>query len=244
MWTSTALASELRPYAGTVWRVVEAQHRISTNRLAANRAEQAVLEALADEVKPQLPHSARRLDWLLAAPFRYGHGQPSRFRAANERPGLFYASESEATAIAETAYWRLRFFSRSPGFAPPMTTTEHSSFTAAVATDHALDLTLAPLSADETVWTDPDDYGPCQALAREARDAGTALLRTISARDAMRGCNIVVLDPLAFAEVTPRSQRTWHFRFEGGRLTAFAAFPSDDRFEFTYAEFGLGKLNG
>jgi hypothetical protein len=45
---------------------------------------------------------------------------------------------------------------------------------------------------------------------------------------------------LAFAEVTPRPQRTWHFRFEGGRLTAFAAFPSDDRVEFTYAEFGLG----
>jgi hypothetical protein len=33
----------------------------------------------------------------------------SRFRRASERPGVFYASETERTAIAETAFWRLRF---------------------------------------------------------------------------------------------------------------------------------------
>ncbi len=98
----------------------------------------------------------------------------------------------------------------------------------------------SPLSADQTLWTNPNDYAACQALAREARDTGTALLRTISVCDAMRDCNIVVLDPLAFAEVSPRSQRTWHSRFEDGRLTAFAAFPRDDRVEFTFADFGLG----
>ena len=41
MWTATALASELRPYGGTVWRSVEAQHRISTNRLTSDLGEQA-----------------------------------------------------------------------------------------------------------------------------------------------------------------------------------------------------------
>ncbi|MFM2022525.1 MAG: hypothetical protein RJB02_2233, partial [Pseudomonadota bacterium] len=122
MWTPTALASEARSYEGHVWRVVEAQHRISTNRLAASLADQARLEALAEAAKPDLPKAAQGLHYLLASPFRYGHRTPSRFRRADERPGIFYASEAEATAIAETAYWRLRFFLRSPGFEPSSAT--------------------------------------------------------------------------------------------------------------------------
>lgn len=155
MWTFTALASEHRRYAGEIWRVVEAQHRISTNRLAASGEEQALLEHLVEEIKPRLPEAARHLDYLLAAPFRYGHNQASRFRRAEERPGIFYSSESEATAIAEAAYWKLRFFSRSPGFEPPSTTSEHTSFRASVATERAIDLTLAPFDQRAANWIRP-----------------------------------------------------------------------------------------
>jgi len=91
MSTPSALASEVRPYWGRVIRIVEAQHQISTNRLAASAADQTLLEALADQVKPQVPESARHLPWLLASPFRYGLGRPSRFRAADVLPGIFYA---------------------------------------------------------------------------------------------------------------------------------------------------------
>ncbi|WP_447412519.1 hypothetical protein, partial [Clostridium perfringens] len=66
------LAAQARPYRGRVIRMVEAQHRIATNRLADDGADQALLEALADAVKPALPPAAERLPWLLAAPFRYG----------------------------------------------------------------------------------------------------------------------------------------------------------------------------
>jgi FimV-like protein len=55
MWTPTALASEASSWRGEVWRVVEAQHRISTDRLADTREAQERLEQLAEEVKPQLP---------------------------------------------------------------------------------------------------------------------------------------------------------------------------------------------
>jgi hypothetical protein len=96
MWTSTALASEHRPYRGKVWRLVEGQHRISTNRLASDSATQALLEELAEEVKPQVPEAARHLHFLLATPFRYGHRSASRFRRANERPGIFYAAEARS----------------------------------------------------------------------------------------------------------------------------------------------------
>ena len=64
--------------------------------------------------------AARGLHYLLATPFRYGHKTSSRFRRVGQRPGIFYAAEHSATAIAETAYWRMLFFSRSPGFVPPI----------------------------------------------------------------------------------------------------------------------------
>lgn len=239
MWTATALASELRSYRGTVWRVVEAQHRISTNRLAGNAFEQERLEHLAEAVKPDLPANARHLDYLLAAPFRYGHNQASRFRSADERPGIFYASEHEATAIAEAAYWRLRFFSRSPGFVPPTTTSEHTSFTVKVASDRALDLTRPPFAAAQAQWTDPRDYSACQELGRNARATGAELIRTISARDLAERSNIVVLDPGAFAATRPRAGKTWHLRYEGGRLVALAALPANDTLVFTAGGFGL-----
>lgn len=239
MWTSTALASEHRRYEGRVWRLVEAQHRISTNRLAASRAEQEQLELLAEDVKPRLPASARHLDYLLASPFRYGHKQESRFRKAGERPGIFYAAEHEATAVAEAAYWRLRFFSRSPGFVPPSTTSEHSSFSVRVASEQALDLTAPPFAVQDAQWCDPDDYGPCQEFASVAREAHTQIIRTISVRDNKGRCNVVVLDPSAFAELKPRHGKTWHLRYEQGRLIALTALPHDDRMEFTARDFGL-----
>jgi hypothetical protein len=239
MWTSTALASEHRSYEGRAWRVVEAQHRISTSRLATDLEAQAQLEDLAEEVKPRMPASTAGLDYLLASPFRYGHRQESRFRRADERPGIFYASEAENTAIAETAYWRLKFFTRSPGFVPPSTTSEHSSFSVRLSSKSAIDLTLPPFDADQARWIDPVDYSACQQLAAAAREAQTALIRTISARDPDRGCNLVALDPHAFAERKPRPGRTWHLRFESGRLIALAAFPSRERFAFAPEDFGL-----
>jgi hypothetical protein len=239
MWTSTELASEHIACAGMVWRVVEAQHRISTNRLATNTEDQLALELLAEEVKPQMPASARHLDFLLAAPFRYGHTQSSRFRRAGEKPGIFYASERESTAIAETAYWRLRFFSRSPGFTPPSTTSEHTSFSVKVSTERALDLTAEPFAALAELWTDPGDYTASQDLAGAAREAGTEAIRTISVRDPEQGCNVVVLDPAALAERTPRRGKTWHLRFEAGQLVALAAFPSTEQFVFSASGFGI-----
>jgi hypothetical protein len=239
MWTSTALASEHRRYVGEVWRVVEAQHRISTNRLAASAEEQTLLEDLVEEIKPRLPEAARHLDYLLAAPFRYGHNQASRFRRANERPGIFYSSESEVTAIAEAAYWKLRFFSRSPGFEPPNTTSEHTSFRASVATERAIDLTLAPFDQHASDWIDPKEYTACQELTATAREAKTELIRTQSARDLLGGCNIVVLEPAVFTRRSPKPGKTWHFRFQEGKLLALAALPSRVRLEFSAHAFGL-----
>lgn len=242
MWTPTALASEFRRYCKTIWRVVEAQHRISTNRLVETLDDQARLEELAEAAKPYLPKVAQGLRYLLASPFRYGHKQASRFRRADERPGIFYASEHEETAIAETAYWRLRFFSRSADFKPGNNTSEHLSFTVAVSTSRAIDLTKAPFDARVDDWIHSDDYSACQELASIARKAETHLIRSISARDVQKRCNVAVLDASIFSSSNPALRQSWHFRLEQGRLNAIAAFPGGGSFAFAPEDFGLPKL--
>jgi len=241
MWTPTALASELRRYRRTVWRVVEAQHRISTNRLAANLADQKRLEELADSAKPDLPKEAQGLHYLLASPFRYGHTVASRFRRANERPGIFYASEDERTAITETAYWRLRFISRSPGFLPGNRTSEHLSFSVPLSVARLLDTTRDPLACDAADWIDPTDYTACQKLASSLREAGGQAIRSASVRDPV-GINIALFDPACFGRSTPEHGRNWHLRLEGNRLSAIAAFPSGEVLTFTPEQFDLPSL--
>ena len=206
--------------------------------------EKSRLEELAEDVKPDLPKAAQGLHYLLGSPFRYGHRIASRFRKADERPGIFYASEAESTAIAETAYWRLRFFSRSPDFVPGNRTSEHLSFSVAVSTSRAVDLSRPPFDAQASDWRQTDDYKPCQDFADVARQADTQLIRTVSARDPDAGCNAAIFDPAVFAGKTPDYRQTWHFRFEQGRLNAIAAFPGGGSFAFEPEIFGLPSSSG
>ncbi|WP_254602910.1 RES family NAD+ phosphorylase [Sphingomonas bacterium] len=232
-------SADFRAYTGKIWRLVEAQHRISTNRLAAGVEDQALLERLVEEAKPVMPQAARGLHYLLGTPFRYGYAKASRFRRANERPGIFYGSEHVATAVAETAYWRLLFFSRSPGLVPPTTVVEHSAFTVPIAVDRALDLTIPPFDTHAARWMKPDDYRACQTFAAAARGIGGQVVRYASVRDPDHRFNIALFDPAGFAAPAPSIEQTWHLRYEAGQMTAFAAFPSSERYAFTFEEFGL-----
>lgn len=236
MWTPSALASEAGEYRGRVVRIVEAQHRISTNRLAANAADQELLEALADEVKPPLPDSARDLPWLLASPFRYGLGRPSRFRAAHVLPGIFYASEEIETAVTEAAYWRLVAFSRSPGFQRPRAPTPMSAFSVAVRAGRALDLLGGALAADEVLWTDPADYTATQALAAAAREAGMELIRSRSARR-HTGVNVAIFDPAVLVS-GPKPHSSWAFLATDDGLIATREL-SNEALRFTAREFAI-----
>lgn len=198
-----------------------------------------MLERLIEEVKPILPPAARGLHYLLGTPFRYGYARASRFRRSGERPGIFYGSESIATSVAEAAYWRLLFLSRSPGIRLPNGTSEHSAFTIPVRLKRLIDLTRLPYRRAALIWTDPSNYGPCQDLAGEARRIDTQAIRYTSARDPARGFNLALLDPAAFSASAPTMEQSWHFRFERGFLTAFAAFPSNERYGFSFGQFGL-----
>lgn len=225
--------------SGLVWRLVESQNVISSDRLVEDPDDQPLLEELIEEVKSPIPEKAQHLPKLLASPFRYWHQASTRFRRANEKPGILYTSETEATSVAEMAYYRLLFLSRAPEAEVPRNITEHTSFTVNADATRTIDLMASPFVLRRAEWTDPNDYTACQDFAAAARHIDTQAIRYESVRDPEGQANIAIFDPRAVDGESLQIARSWHFRFEGGRLSAFAAYPSPQHLTFTFEQFGL-----
>jgi len=227
IWTLAALASELGPYTGTGWRMVEAQHQVSTLKLVDSRAEQELLEDLLETTKPRLPPDCAGLDYLLATPFRYGAIYPvgSRFRRAGPTPGVFYAGEEVETTAAEMAFYRLLFYAGSPDTPWPSNAAEYSAFAVDIRVDAALDLTRPPLDRDRADFVDPTNYEASQRLADGAGDAGAQVLRYESVRDPRHRANVAVLACSAFARPAPVDRQTWRIRPSASGVLALREFP-------------------
>lgn len=237
-WTRDALSSEKRALSGTCWRVVEAQHKVSTLKLVDTLDEQALLESLIEQTKPPVPPECRHLHYLLATPFRYGSPYPrgSRFRRAGLTPGVYYASAAAATAIAETAFHRLLFFAESPATPWPANAGEFTAFSAGYRARRALDLTRPPLSADRAAWIHLTDYTRCQALADTARDAAIDLIKYESVRDPAGAANFAILGCGAFASDAPQDRQTWRIQLGASGARAVCQFP-DARLELSREAF-------
>ena len=206
-WTPRALASSAAAVRVDLWRAVEAQHGASTMPLVDSLDEQLVLERLIDDVKPAVPASARRLNYLLFTPFRYAPSPGgSRFRAGDD-PGVFYGADAVRTACAELGYWRWRHLCDSPAL-DAMPQRAQTVFKVRVATT-AIDLRQLPLVRDVAVWTDLSHYAGCQSLAKAAREAAVGMIRYQSVRDPAQGGCGAVLTPAAFAKASPVEQQTW-----------------------------------
>jgi hypothetical protein len=238
IWTPAALSSEFRPLSGLVWRLVEAQHHVSTMKLVDSVDEQALLEELLEETKPAYPPECEGLDYLLKTPFRYGAAYPhgSRFRRAGKTAGVFYASLEVSTAIAEMAFYRMLFFAESPATPLPANAAEYTAFAVPAASERAIDLTLPPLDRDKARWEDRQDYAACQALADAARAAQTEAIFYRSVRDPKGGLNVALLSPAAFAAREPTVRQTWRIRLARAGVQAIRDFPLQ-RLGFTTADF-------
>ena len=236
-WTPDALASERRSASGRCWRVVEAQHRVSTIKLVDTLAEQEQLERVLERSKPVVPAECRHLHYLLSTPFRYGALYPrgSRFRRAGLTPGVFYASRTVATAVAEMTFYRLLFFAESPQTPWPLNAGEFTAFAVTYRTRFALDLTRPPLDRERDRWTHLTDHTACQDLADQARAAGMELLRYQSARDPS-GVNIAVLRCRVFASPDPVERQTWRVDIGPTGARAVCAFP-EQRYEYGRSAF-------
>jgi hypothetical protein len=221
------------------WRVVEAQHQVSTLKLVDTIEEQAILETLIERTKPEIPHECQHFDYLLVTPFRYGTPYPrgSRFRRPGKTLGVFYASESPETAIAEMAFYRLLFFAEAPDASWPINVGEYTAFAASYGTRRALDLTRPPLDRDRLHWTNPIDYSACQNLADAARAAEIQILRYSSIRDPRHGVNLALLVCTVFTSPAPTGRQTWRIRLGSSGVQAICEFPR------THLEFGRADFN-
>lgn len=208
-WTPAAVSSEAHAFSGKVWRMVEAQHVVSTSRILDTRAEQELLEEILEESKPPVPPEAAGLDYLLFSPFRYGPLSPqgSRFRGVAD-PGVFYGAETARTAAAEVGYWRWRFLQDSRG----LDRLQPSSFTAfrVPLAASAVDLRKPPFDRDAPLWRHPSDYSATQAFGRTARAARMGVILYRSVRDPEPHFCAAVLTPQAFAAKKPDGPtQTW-----------------------------------
>jgi len=239
MWTPAALSSETVALAGTCWRLVEAQHRVSTLKLVDSLDEQARIEELIETSKPLVPQECAHLDYLLSTPFRYGAPYPngSRFRRAGYTEGVYYAGEVPATAVAEMVYYRLLFFAESPQTPLPANPAEYTAFAASYASGRSVDLTRPQLNADADIWTDPADYSGCQALADSCRQAAVDVIRYHSVRDPAGGANLALLSCSVFTEAEPTDRQTWRIHLTASGAIAICDYPNH-RLQFDRGEFG------
>jgi hypothetical protein len=208
IWTRCAGTSEIRPLRLSPWRAVESQHHVSTRKLVDTLEEQALLEELIDGAKP--PDLSRRgLHYLLSTPFRYPplkHG--SRFGRRQE-PGIWYGSETRATACAEVAYYRLLFLEGTDADLGTVTT-QLTIFTVNARSERGIDLKTPPFDAFTPEISSPATYADSQSLGAAMRQAGVQLCRYTSARDPGRGANVAAFTPDAFGRARPRSLQSWH----------------------------------
>ena len=207
IWTRCAGSSEAGALALDPWRMVEAQHLVSTRKLVDSDAEQALLEELIEGAKPPAPDI--RLHYLLFTPFRYPplpHG--SRFGRSTEQ-GIWYGSESVSAALSETAYYRLVFLEGSSAELGPIHV-DLTAFQARLRTDFGIDLTAPPFDAHAAAVASKTRYAHTQALGSAMRESGIEAFRYPSARDPQDGVNVGAFAPAVFNRSRPRNLETWH----------------------------------
>lgn len=241
MWTPAALASEARPYARSIWRVVENQYKAATIVVTDTLDDQRLLEEILDRSKPKYPADCAGLHYLLATPFRYWpYDRGSRFRRANQPDGAYYAAERIETSVAEQAFYNLLFFAESPDATLPKNPVERTAFRVPIRAERHIDLTQSPLDRDRAVWTHLTDYGPCQDLADAARASDIQAIRYTSVRDPKRGANIALLSPKAFAAKQPKSAQTWWMLIRSHTVQAWCETPRLE-LEFPIAVFAADR---
>lgn len=176
------------------WRMVEAQHISSSRDLVDSSEEHSLLETLLEHSKPSIVNNKH---YLISTPFRYpplAYG--SRFGNSFE-PSLWYGSINLDTALAEVAFYRLKFFDDT------LADLEYieilmTAFNAYVQTDWGIDLTKLPFKAFQDSLSNKTNYEHSQKLGSEMREAKIAAFIYTSARDKAFGKNVAAFTPEVF----------------------------------------------
>src|SRR3989338_8732342 len=110
LWSLCEGEKNIEPISVEPWRIVEAQHVLSSRDIVDSAYEHDILEALIEESKPKISTDK---SYLIFTPFRYPPLKYcSRFGHVFE-PSLWYGSLEVETAFAEVAYYRGLFLNSS-----------------------------------------------------------------------------------------------------------------------------------
>lgn len=210
IWDDCKGAQQIRPIAGTVYRLVESQEQIATLGYVDSLEEQALLEEMLEITKPPYPFTTDGFHYLLKTPFRYPPLKwGSRFGRIHE-PGIFYGGSNSQTTLAESAYYRLVFW-YSIDAKPIKNTirTEHALFCANYQSAQGIQLQSVPFNQHFVALAHPQDYVLTQQLGTAMRDAGVDVFEYISARDVQQGICIGLFTPSAFTQKSPTEMTAW-----------------------------------
>jgi hypothetical protein len=240
IWTQCEGPSRVSPLALTAWRVVEAQHQVSTRRLVDTLEEQAILEQIVDEVKPSPPSGDgfKGLHYLLSTPFRHPplrHG--SHFGSAAER-SLWYGAGKVETSLAEKAYYQLLFVEGTKADLRNLSC-DWSAFSADIATARGIDLTSGAFDGFRSVLASPTSYAATQPLGSAMRAAGVVAIVFASARCPQKGNAVGLFEP-AFANPDPGELQTWRCVVTASGCEVFYLNGIRDPLVFMRAGFEVG----
>lgn len=176
------------------WRMTESQHISSSRDLVESREEHDLLEKLLENSKPQIDNNKH---YLIFTPFRYPplvYG--SRFGNTFE-PSLWYGSINLQTALAEVAFYRLKFFDDTSAnldyIETPMT-----AFKVYIQAEKGIDLTELPFKTYQDKISNKASYDDSQRLGTEMREANIEAFIFTSARDKKFGKNVAAFTPEVF----------------------------------------------
>lgn len=209
LWETCQLAAAVQPIGGELWRLVESQEQIATMQLADSLEAQGLLEEMLDAVKPPPPPGSEHLHYLLYTPFRYPplpYG--SRYGRRHEL-SLFYGAQTQATVLAESAYYRLVFWHGTQTPTPAPIRSEHTLFSARYAAQRGLQLQSGFCSEHRAILIARSDYSATQALGSAMREAKIEAFEYPSARCPEGGTNVALFTPAAFAEPRPLEMQSW-----------------------------------
>jgi hypothetical protein len=200
------------------WRVVEAQHFLTTRNLVDNNQEFDLLESMLEHSKPnQLNH----VDYLIGTPFRYpplNYG--SRFGSVAS-PSLWYGSLALDTAFSESAYYRLLFFKQST--APfGLIQTQMTAFQANIETTYGIDLSIDYFSPYHALFSHKENYEYSQKIGNYLRQKKMEAFLYPSVRDPHKRNNIAIFYPTVFKQKNEQysyHHQHWHCLTENNTVT-------------------------
>lgn len=214
VWEACGGEGYIEPVTGTLYRLVESQEQVATLSYVDTLEEQELLEAMLEIAKPPYPQQEQEqeqeLHYLLKTPFRYPPLKwGSRFGRTFE-PSILYGGKSILATLAESAFYRLVFWSSMEG--EPVAESlrsEHTLFSVDYAVKRGVRLNAGPFIEHLGVLKHPVDYAPCQQLGSAMRTANVEAFEYASARDIQGGTCVGLFTPEALAQHEPADMRPW-----------------------------------